>query len=466
MKNIIVFGAASGGKIIADAICKQKDKFNLLCFLDNNLKLWGKEVLGVKVLGGIELLPKLLDSNDVHEVIVAISNVGKEALSELSALCHLKNVDLRVIPDSLNIILGNPILNQLREVSIADLLGRKEVFIRNDLIDEKVLGRVVAVTGAAGSIGSEIVRQVCKFSPKTVIGIDLNENDLYLLELYISRHYPGIEFISSICSVQDYISLKSELEDVRPDIVFHCAAHKHVPLMERSPYQAVKNNVFGSYNVAKIAGECRVKRFVLISTDKAVNPKNIMGASKRLAELLILSMNKNEPSTLISTRYMVVRFGNVLGSAGSVVPIFKELLQEGKDLTVTDERMTRYFMTIPEAARLVIESGFVGDGGELFVLDMGKPVKIKDLAENMIALSGSDVSINYIGLRPGEKLYEELFYDKDNVIPTNNNKILLSKSEQDEDVSKENILNKLTQVLTHKYDAKNFLIEFVDSYNV
>ena len=460
MKNIIVFGAASGGRIIADAITQQKGKFKLLCFLDNDDGLWGSEIGGVEVLGGVEELPQLLAQNEVHELIVAVSNIDQETLSILSLTCNANLVELKVIPDSLNIVLDDPILNQVRDVDVIDLLGRKEVYIRSDFINEWVSGSIIAITGAAGSIGSELVKQICKFSPSKIIAIDINENDLYLLDLFVSRHYPNIDFVSSICSIQDYSSIESEFRREKPCMVFHCAAHKHVPLMERAPMQAIKNNVYGTYNVAKAAKKCLVGRFVLISTDKAVNPTNVMGASKRLAELLILSLNEDDPNT----RFMVVRFGNVLGSAGSVIPIFKELLKEGKDLTVTDERMTRYFMTIPEAARLVIEAGFTGSGGELFVLDMGEPVKIQDLAKNMIALSGANVGINYVGLRPGEKLYEELFYDNDSVVATKNEKILISMSEASVNISMEDILEKLDKVIMFNADAKQFLLDVVPTY--
>lgn len=466
MKNIVIFGAASGGRIIADAISQQQERYSLKCFLDNDKKLWGGVVSGVTVLGGSDNLAKVLVDYDVHELIVAISNIDKAALSSISKICNEKQIELRVIPDSLNIVLEDPILNQLREIDIVDLLGREEVYIRSDFIADHVKGKVVAITGAAGSIGSEIVRQVSKFSPSKILAIDLNENDLYLLALYISRHFPEIEFVSSICSVQDYNSIKDELVGNSPDILFHCAAHKHVPLMERAPFQAVKNNVYGTYNVATAAEECGVERFVLISTDKAVNPANVMGASKRMAELMVLSLNKGLNQCEKNTKFMVVRFGNVLGSAGSVVPIFKELLKEGKDLTVTDKNMTRYFMTIPEAARLVIEAGYTGSGGELFVLDMGNPVKINELAQNMIDLSGAQVKINYVGLRPGEKLYEELFYDETKVLPTVNSKILISRSEVNTTISLDSMVNAMNKVLSHEYNPKSFLHDFVPSYLV
>ncbi|TCI05418.1 polysaccharide biosynthesis protein [Corallincola luteus] len=460
MKNVVVFGASSGGKLVGDALTRQPKKYNLVCFVDNDPELKGKKIFHKPVLGDLGVLPSVLAENNIHEVIVAISNVDDELILEISNLCQEKNVDIRVIPKALDIFLEDPILNQLKNVDVSDLLGRKEIVLDSEFLLEQIVSKSLIVTGAAGSIGSELVRQVARFNPSKIIAIDLNENELYLLELFIKRHYSEIDFHSVIGSVQDESFIRHVFKDNPADIVFHCAAHKHVPLMERYPQQAVKNNVYGTYVVARATQEFSVKRFVLISTDKAVNPTNCMGASKRLAELISLSMNS------LNTKFMAVRFGNVLGSAGSVIPIFRQLLREGKNLTVTDERMTRYFMTIPEAARLVIEAGYRGEGGELFVLDMGEPVKITDLAKNMIKLSGAAANIEYVGLRPGEKLYEELFYDHSLVDRTKNEKIMISRSESEEKLEFANVIDSLVEVLEGRICPRQFLRDYVPSAEI
>ena len=285
--------------------------------------------------------------------------------------------------------------------------------------------RVVFVTGGAGSIGSELARQIAKYNPRKLVTIDVNENDIYFLELELKRKYPNLNLISEICNIREEEKVDFLFNKYRPNVVFHAAAHKHVPLMEHNPEEAIKNNIFGTKKVAECADRYGVERMVLISTDKAVNPTNLMGASKRACELVIEHMNKVSKNT----KFMAVRFGNVLGSNGSVIPIFKKLIEEGKNLTLTHKDITRYFMTIPEAAQLVIEAGSLGNGGEIFILDMGKPVKIYDLAKRMIKLSNANVGIDIVGLRPGEKLFEELLYDVNSAIKTENKKIFITKIE-------------------------------------
>ncbi|WP_051252589.1 polysaccharide biosynthesis protein [Ferrimonas kyonanensis] len=460
MKNVVIFGASSGGKIVADALLRQPERYRLKYFLDNDTSRWGQQLLGISIAGGMDELAVLAKAEPIDKVIVAISNIGEDDLAVISETCRQWDIELRIIPQALDIVFEDPILNQMREVSVADLLGRHEVSLADDRVSAEIQGQTVLVTGAAGSIGSEVVRQVAKFAPARIIGLDVNENDLYLLELFVGRHFPEIAFSSVICSIQDRTELVRELTGQGIDVVFHCAAHKHVPLMERSPVQAVKNNVLGTLNVAQVADELAIGRFVLISTDKAVNPTNVMGASKRVAELIVLEMNRRS-----DTRFMAVRFGNVLGSAGSVIPIFKELLKEGRDLTITDERMTRYFMTIPEAARLVIESGVQGQGGELFVLEMGEPVEILTLARKMIELSRAQSDIKIIGLRPGEKLYEELFYDMDSVIPTDNRKILLSTAEADQQLDLTQLRQEIEAVIADASGSRSFLGRYVASFS-
>ncbi|MCF2613308.1 UDP-N-acetylglucosamine 4,6-dehydratase family protein, partial [Fusobacterium perfoetens] len=313
--------------------------------------------------------------------------------------------------------------NQIKDVSIEDLLGRDQVEINDGSIKDLIHNKVVFVTGGAGSIGSELARQIAKYEPQKLVTIDVNENDIYFLELELKRKYQNLDLVSEICNIREKEKLEFLFNKYRPNIVFHAAAHKHVPLMEHNPEEAIKNNIFGTRNVAECANEFGVDRMVLISTDKAVNPTNLMGASKRACELVIEHMNEISKGT----KFMAVRFGNVLGSNGSVIPIFRKLIKEGKNLTLTHKDITRYFMTIPEAAQLVIEAGSIGNGGEIFILDMGKPIKIYDLAKNMIRLSNAKVGIDIVGLRPGEKLYEELLYDTNNAIKTANKKIFITK---------------------------------------
>lgn len=460
MKNIVVFGASSGGKLIANALARQTDRYNFVCFLDSDERLKGKSIYDRPVIGGINSLPEVILNHEIHEVIVAISNVEDEFLLEITNICNNFDVNLRVLPKALDILFDDPILNQLKNIDVVDLLGREEVKLDTNFLETSVKGRSILITGAAGSIGSEVVRQISKFIPGRIIALDLNENDLYLLELFVKRHYKQVDIVSVVGSIQDQKFIRGIFGEFDIDVVFHCAAHKHVPLMERYPQQAVKNNVYGTYVIASESKLHKVERFVLISTDKAVNPRNCMGASKRLAELISLTLNG------ASTLFMVVRFGNVLGSAGSVVPIFKQLLKEGKNLTVTDERMTRYFMTIPEAARLVVEAGFRGVGGELFVLDMGKPVKITELASKMIKLSGAASSIEYIGLRPGEKLYEELFYDKMLVSKTKNRKIMISSAESKVALNLDEVVSMLNDVIQEKICPRAFLKTFVETAEI
>ncbi|MGL4944641.1 MAG: UDP-N-acetylglucosamine 4,6-dehydratase family protein, partial [Fusobacteriaceae bacterium] len=303
-----------------------------------------------------------------------------------------------------------------------DLLGREQVLVNGDNIKDIIEDKVVFVTGGAGSIGSELARQIARYNPKKLVTIDVNENDLYFLELELKRSFKELHMQSEICNIREADKVELLFNRYKPNIVFHAAAHKHVPLMEHNPEEAIKNNIFGTKKVAEMAIKYGAERFVLISTDKAVNPTNIMGATKRACEIVVESMNGKS-----DTKFMAVRCGNVLGSNGSVIPIFKKLISEGKNLTLTHPDITRYFMTIPEAAQLVIEAGSLGKGGELFILDMGEPVKIIDLARTMIKLSNADVDIEIVGLRPGEKLYEELLYDVSAALKTENNKIFITK---------------------------------------
>lgn len=365
---------------------------------------------GVKVEGEREDIQQLINKYDIQKVVIAIPSLSKSELKEIHRLALTDNVDVMIMPNIDDIMSGRVEVNDLKKVEVEDLLGREPVELDSEGIEEQVTDNVILVTGAGGSIGSEIVRQITKFQPKQIIMLGHGENSIYTILEEINKYNLKIEYIPIIADIQDRKRIFEIFEQYKPDIVYHAAAHKHVPLMEYNPKEAIKNNVLGTKNTAEAAIKFKTDKFVMISTDKAVNPPNVMGATKRVAEMIIQALNHKSPTTTL----VAVRFGNVLGSRGSVIPKFRQQIEEGGPITVTDERMTRYFMTIPEASRLVIQAGTIAQGGEVFVLDMGEPVKIVDLARNMIRLSGyseDEIEIQYSGMRPGEKLYEELLND-------------------------------------------------------
>ncbi|MBM7622969.1 polysaccharide biosynthesis protein [Sporohalobacter salinus] len=447
MKNLLIVGAGGAGEHVLNEILKGNGNFNynIIGFLDADESKHGDAINGYKVLGHHYNIKFFINQYKVDEVIVATTAIDHENLEEIYNKVKEADIDIKVLPAFEELLIDEPFTNQLREVKVEDLLGREAVNINSEDIKQYINNKIVLVTGAAGSIGSELCRQIAKYKPQELIMLDVNENDLYLLELYLKRHYNDININLEICNIREEKKLNYLFNLYKPDVIFHAAAHKHVPLMEKNIEEAIKNNVIGTRNLIENSNKYDVEKFVLISTDKAVNPTNVMGATKRLAELLVENLNNRS-----STEFMAVRFGNVLGSNGSVIPIFKSLLEEGRDLTVTHEEVTRYFMTIPEAAQLVLEAGYIGTGGEVFVLDMGQPVKIMDLAKRMIELSGlelgKDVDIKITGLRPGEKLYEELLYDIDSCQKTQNEKIYIAEiKEEDIDIKKG--LAKLEQAL-------------------
>ncbi len=461
MKNILIIGASSGGHLIADAIAAHKDRYNLVGLLDGDPSQHGNIVSGVEVIGNYDNLEDTIEEHRIDEVIVAIANLNKDILYKFVDVTTKSDVGLRIIPSTLEKNTHDELFHQLRQVNAADLLGRPSLALNEDIVSEGIVGKTILVTGAAGSIGSEIIRQLVKFNPKKIIALDINENDLYLLELFIRRYFKAVEFKAYISNIREIDSLIPAFNE-RPEMIFHAAAHKHVPLMETAPVEAIKNNILGTLNVLQMTAEYAVDTFVLISSDKAVNPTNVMGATKRFAEKLTALY-----SQLADGKYMSVRFGNVLGSKGSVIPIFKTLIEEGRDLTVTHPDTTRYFMTIPEAAQLVIEVGCRGQGNDLFMLDMGEPIKIMELAEQVIKLSGltqgRDIKIIITGLRPGEKLHEELFYEPDNVERIENTKILWAKNSEIITID----LKKLQSELENKVyidQPRAFLKSYVESY--
>lgn len=460
-KKVIIYGAGEMGVNLAREKKINKDfQYEILGFIDDDNKKRGTYVNGVKVLGNLEELEEIVERKNPKALIIAILDMDKKKLKNIMDRCKELKIELKILPHVEELLSNGKLSNQVRDVSIEDLLGREQILVNGENIKNLIENKVVFVTGGAGSIGSELARQIARHNPKKLVTIDINENDLYFLELDLKRKYKNLNLQSEICNIRERDKLNILFEQYKPQLVFHAAAHKHVPLMEHNPEEAIKNNIFGTKNMVDISNHHGVERFVLISTDKAVNPTNIMGATKRACELIVENMNKQS-----KTKFMAVRFGNVLGSNGSVIPIFRKLINEGKNLTLTHPDITRYFMTIPEAAQLVIEAGALGKGGELFILDMGEPVRIIDLARTMIELSNSPVEIDIVGLRPGEKLYEELLYDVTKARKTENNKIFITEIDQ-MDVDLDHHLNKLKVAIKTPEitQLKEIMKEFIVTY--
>lgn len=460
-KKVLIYGAGEMGVTLIRETSINKDfQYKVMGFVDDDLKKRGTYINGKKVLGQIKDLEDILELKNIDTLIIAVSSMEKTKMKNIMDRCKNVNVKVKILPQVGEILSNNKLSNQIRDVSIEDLLGREQVIINDSSISKLIEDKVIFVTGGAGSIGSELARQIAKHNPKQLVTIDVNENDLYFLELELKRKYKHLNLQSEICNIREIEKLEVLFKRYKPSLVFHAAAHKHVPLMEHNPEEAIKNNIFGTKNVSKMAIKYETERFVLVSTDKAVNPTNIMGATKRACELVVEDMNNRS-----NTKFMAVRFGNVLGSNGSVIPIFKKLIKEGKNLTLTHLDITRYFMTIPEAAQLVIEAGALGIGGELFILDMGKPIKIIDLAKTMIELSNATSEIEIIGLRPGEKLHEELLYDVTAAIKTENNKIFITNIDR-MNIDLDYHLKKLEKAIKNprKEELKELMKNFVVTY--
>lgn len=411
----LIIGAGEGGRILFNSLIGSPTagEINVVGFIDDDSNKQKTYLSGKKVLGYVEDLPQLIEEYQIDMVTVAIPSISSKRLQEIVVQLSDSKVKVNTMPSMEELASGKISVNRLKEIDVVDLLGREEVKLDIDSIKDQLTGKVILVTGAGGSIGSEICRQVSKFNPKQLLLLGHGENSIYQIHRELQNTYKGeiTEFVPIIADIQDRDKIFELMNHYHPDIVYHAAAHKHVPLMEYNPREAVKNNVFGTKNVAEAAKASNVKNFVMISTDKANNPPNVMGATKRIAEMIVTSLNESG-----QTKFSAVRFGNVLGSRGSVIPVFREQIAKGGPITVTDFRMTRYFMTIPEASRLVIQSGALAKGGEIFVLDMSEPVKIVELAKNMVRLSGyaeDEIEIVETGIRPGEKLYEELLLDKE-----------------------------------------------------
>ncbi|WP_367296694.1 polysaccharide biosynthesis protein [Loigolactobacillus coryniformis] len=421
-KQALIIGAGNGADRLLNQIKQDKTPLKLVGLLDDDPDKQKTIVQGVRVLGTTNDLPRLLETKQIEQVIIAIPSLNAAHYKRIVRLAQPYQVRLSRLPKLTEPLYSESAKMQLREIDITDLLEREEVQLDLAGITKEVAGKTIMISGAGGSIGSEIVRQIAMFKPKRLLLLGHGENSIYQIQKELTSH-STIESIPLIADIQDHNLINRLLLTYKPDIVYHAAAHKHVPLMEDNPHAAVKNNVFGTYNLAHAASNAGVKTFVMISTDKAVNPPNVMGASKRLAEMIVTNLDQHS-----QTNFAVVRFGNVLGSRGSVVPLFKEQIANGGPLTVTDHQMTRYFMTIPEASRLVIQAGALATGGELFVLDMGKPVKIIDLARKMLSLSGEteqSIPIIETGIRPGEKLHEKLLVSSETAAQQVYNKIFL-----------------------------------------
>lgn len=408
-KRTLIVGAGSAGTMVARQLLNNNDTELIpIAFIDDNDKKHSLDILGIPVIGGINLIEVTVQQQNIDNIVIAIPSLSKKDLNTIFLECAKTKAKTQIIPMLEDIATGKVSVNQFRDVQVEDLLGREPVELDINSISEFITNKVVLVTGAGGSIGSEICRQISNYIPEKLILLGHGENSIYAIEMELRELYENsqIEFITEIADIQNPTKMMSIMSTYHPDVVYHAAAHKHVPLMERNPEEAVKNNLIGTMNVAKAAGWHGVETFVMISTDKAVNPTSVMGATKRLAEMSIQHMDKTS-----NTKFVAVRFGNVLGSRGSVIPLFKKQIQKGGPITITHPDMVRYFMTIPESSRLVIQAGALAKGGEIFVLDMGDPVKITDLATNLIKLSGSfveEIGIEFTGMRPGEKLFEEL----------------------------------------------------------
>jgi FlaA1/EpsC-like NDP-sugar epimerase len=407
-KRTLVIGAGSAGIMVTRQLLKNHDAELLpVAFIDDDVKKKGLYVMDIPVVGGIAEIESAVNDMNIDNIVIAIPSLSKKELNIIFQECAKTKAKTQILPMLEDLMTGKVSVNEFRDVKVEDLLGREPVKLDNDNIAESVTGKTIMITGAGGSIGSEICRQISKFNPARVILLGHGENSIYTIELELKGTYgDSIEFITEIADVQDRNKMFAIMDKYKPNKVYHAAAHKHVPLMERNPEEAVKNNVIGTKNVSEAASAANVETFVMVSTDKAVNPTNVMGSTKRMAEMIVQHMD-----TISETKFVAVRFGNVLGSRGSVIPLFKKQIQAGGPVTVTHPDMVRYFMTIPEASRLVIQAGALARGGEIFVLDMGDPVKIVDLAKNLIKLSGytiDEIGIEFSGVRPGEKLYEEL----------------------------------------------------------
>lgn len=466
-RRVMIVGAGSAGTMIINEMMARRElKYNPIVLIDDDKSKLGKRISGVKIEGNRYDIPYIAGEQEIDLILIAIPSLDAKNKAEIIDICKETNCKLQIVPGMYEIISGKATVSKIKDVDLEDLLGRDPIKLDNKGIADYIEGRTILITGAGGSIGSELCRQIAVYNPKRLVLFDIYENNVYDIQNELKEDYPDLEMSVLIGSIRDRARLHEVFTKYKIDVVFHAAAHKHVPLMEDSPKEAIKNNVFGTLNLAREASDAGVSRFVMISTDKAVNPTNIMGASKRLCEMIIQAMNKQS-----KTEFVAVRFGNVLGSNGSVIPLFKKQIAHGGPVTVTHKKIIRYFMLIPEAAQLVLQAGAFAKGGEIFVLDMGKPVKIYDLACDLIRLSGlepgKDIKIVFTGLRQGEKLYEELLMSEEGLEDTVHEKIHVGQPTfESMDTLEEKLeqLRKLLQV-NDIAEIKNQMQKIVPTYH-
>lgn len=465
LEKVMIIGAGVAGEKVYKEILGSKSIYKeVICFIDDEPSKWNRTVHGVSIYGGRDKIIEAVNKYKIEEIMVAMPSASKRDLIDIFNICKETKCKLKKLPGIYQFINEDVHISDLKEVGIQDLLGRDPIKVNLADIMGYVTDKVVMVTGGGGSIGSELCRQIAANKPKQLIIVDIYENNAYDIQLELKHNYPELNLETLIASVRNEVKVNKLFEIYHPDIVYHAAAHKHVPLMEDSPNEAIKNNVFGTLNVARAADKYNAQKFILISTDKAVNPTNVMGATKRLCEMIVQTYNKRS-----QTEYVAVRFGNVLGSNGSVIPIFKRQIKEGGPVTVTHPDIIRYFMTIPEAVSLVLQAGAYAKGGEIFILDMGEPVRIADMAKNLIKLSGYepdvDIKIEYTGLRPGEKLYEELLMEEEGLQDTPNHMIHIGKPiEMNEDTFVERLINLKEAAYGETDDIRSLIKELVPTY--
>ena len=462
-KLLIIGAGAETSQIIKTLQTTLANEYSIVGIIDDNPNKLNRYMYGIRIIGDRNDIVEICERENVDVIFFSIDNIKPKEKNKILKICDATNAKVKIVLPLNQIISGKNFNDAIRDVEVEDLLGREPIALNDNKISEYLYNKVVLVTGAGGSIGSELCRQIIKFKPKKIIMLDIYENTLYETEMELKQSYKNAPIIPVIASVRDKARMDEVFDKYRPQVVFHAAAHKHVPLMEISPVEAIKNNVFGTYNVAECSDKYNVEKFTFISTDKAVNPTSIMGASKRICEMIIQAKNRTS-----KTIYAAVRFGNVLGSHGSVIPLFKKQIEAGGPVTVTHKEITRYFMLIPEAVGLILQSATFANGGEIFVLDMGEPVKIYDLATTLIKMSGKKIPIEIVGLRKGEKLYEELLMAEEGLIKTLHEKIMISKisAPADEDISK--MMNRLKEVVETKdetrEDVKKVIKEFVPTF--
>lgn len=463
-KRLLIIGAGqSTSQIIKNIQTTMASEYTIVGIIDDNPQKLNRVMYGVKILGDRDDIVYICEKENVDVIFFSIENIKPKEKNKILRICDSTKAKVKIVLPMNQIISGTDFNNNIRDVEVEDLLGREPVKLNNKKISEYLFNKTVLVTGAGGSIGSELCRQIVKFKPKKIVMLDIYENTLYETEMELRQVEKNAPITTIIASVRDRKRIEEVFNQYRPQVVFHAAAHKHVPLMENSPLEAIKNNVFGTYNVVECSDKYGVERLTFISTDKAVNPTSIMGASKRICEMIIQSKNRTS-----KTVYAAVRFGNVLGSHGSVIPLFKKQIEAGGPVTVTHKEITRYFMLIPEAVGLILQSATYANGGEIFVLDMGEPVKIYDLAATLIKMSGKNIPIEIVGLRKGEKLYEELLMAEEGLIKTLHEKIMISRINAPTDDEMKVMINELSEIVKNdnasRKDVKDIIKRFVPTF--